>query len=66
MKAHFQVKTRQQIADEYGISARTLRRWLHKSEIHLPNRMLCPKEQLLIYEEFGYPNESIRSISRRS
>ena len=56
---HFQVKTRQQIAQEYGISTRTLRRWLKKAEIKLPNRLLGPKEQILIYEEFGYPSKPI-------
>ena len=55
--AKFQVKTRQQIAHEYGISARTLRRWLQKTDIKLPNRLLGPKEQRLIYEEFGNPHE---------
>jgi hypothetical protein len=54
--AYFQVKTRQQIAHEYGISSRTLRRWLNKAEINLPNRLLGPNEQILIYKEFGNPN----------
>ena len=46
-------KTRKQIADEYGISPRTLRRWLKKYNISLPNRLLCPKEQQIIYQSFG-------------
>ena len=49
------VKTRQQIAFEYGVSPRTLRRWLKQSEIDLPKRLLCPKEQNLIYKKFGKP-----------
>lgn len=49
------VKTRQQIAIEYGISPRTLRRWLKINKINLPNRLLCPYEQEIIYEKFGYP-----------
>lgn len=53
-----QAKTREQIALEYGISARTLRRWLKKSGIQLPNRLLCPKEQIQIYQEFGFPNHN--------
>lgn len=56
---HF--KTRLQIAQEYGISTRTLSRWVMKANIHLPSRLLGPKEQLLIYEEFGYPNQTIPS-----
>jgi len=54
---HVYVKTRQQIAQEYGISTRTLRRWLLKSEINLPKRLLGPKEQAIIYEKFGNPNQ---------
>ncbi|RAJ16225.1 Homeodomain-like domain-containing protein [Olleya aquimaris] len=50
-----QVKTRQQIAIEYGISPRTLRRWLKQNNIILPCRLLCPKEQSIIYKTFGYP-----------
>lgn len=56
--SHFQAKTRQQIAQEFGISARTLSRWLKKTNITLPNRLLGPKEQLLIYKEFGDPNQT--------
>lgn len=50
------VKTRQQIAIEYGISPRTLRRWLKQNEIYLPKRLLCPKEQEKIYKKFGSPS----------
>ena len=49
------VKTRKQIADEYSISERTFRRWLKKAGIHLPNRMLAPNDQAIIYESFGFP-----------
>ncbi|WP_420868334.1 helix-turn-helix domain-containing protein [Aestuariivivens sediminis] len=49
------VKTREQIAAEYGVSPRTLRRWLKNCNIILPNRLVCPKEQRLIYNKFGYP-----------
>lgn len=48
-------KTREQIAREYNISPRTLRRWLKTNDIHLPNRLLCPIDQNRIYEKFGYP-----------
>lgn len=48
-------KTRKQIADEYGISPRTLRRWLKKYNILLPKRLLCSKEQQIIYQSFGHP-----------
>ena len=52
---YIQVKTRQQIANEYGISTRTLRRWLTQNDITLPSRLLGPKEQELIYQTFGRP-----------
>jgi methylphosphotriester-DNA--protein-cysteine methyltransferase len=51
------VKTRQEIAAEYGISPRTLRRWLKKHNIILPNRMLCPNEQKIVYNLLGSPNQ---------
>lgn len=57
MKSRFllTVKTRKQIADEYGICERTFRRWLEKAGIKLPKRMLAPKEWQQIYDEFGEP-----------
>jgi DNA invertase Pin-like site-specific DNA recombinase len=49
------VKTRQEIAEEYGISRRTFQRWLKKQKIALPNGLITPKEQEMIYNNFGYP-----------
>ena len=48
-------KTRSQIALEYGITTRTLRRWLKSHKVNIPNRLICPKDQQKIYETFGYP-----------
>lgn len=48
-------KTRKQIASEYGVDIRTLRRWLKEQQISFPNRMLTPKDQKLIYRVFGWP-----------
>lgn len=49
-------KTRQQIAIEYGISPKTLGRWLKKANIHLPARDLIPPALLgEIYARFGRP-----------
>lgn len=48
-------KTRQEIAEEYGINRRTLQRWLKQENIDLPNRLLGPKEQARIYQLFGKP-----------
>ncbi len=48
-------KTRQQIADEYGISRKTLGRWLKKVKIELKGYLITPKEQEMIYQQFGHP-----------
>lgn len=51
------VKTKKQIAEEYQISSRTLRRWIVNEKLNLPRRYLTPKDQLKIYELFGNPPE---------
>lgn len=52
-----QAKTRQQIAEEYGVVYRTLHRWIKDSDINLPDRKLVtPRYQDLIYQNFGYPD----------
>ena len=48
-------KTRQEIAEEYGISRRTLQRWLKKEQIRVHSGLITPKEQEKIYRCFGYP-----------
>lgn len=49
------VKTRQQLADEYGVSRKTLYTWLKKANIKLKRSLITPKEQSEIYDEFGLP-----------
>ncbi len=51
-------KTRSQVADEYGITPRTLRRWIKKYNINLPPGLICPKDQKKIYEKLGTPLEN--------
>ncbi len=46
-------KSRQQIADEYGISAKTLARWLQRENIQVTKGLVTPREQELIYAAFG-------------
>jgi hypothetical protein len=48
-------KSRQEIAEEYGISTRTLSRWFQKSNLIVPNGLLSPKIQEVIYQKFGKP-----------
>lgn len=51
------VKTRAQIAAEYGISVRTLHRWIKKNAIPIPGGALKPAHQVLIYECLGVPRK---------
>ena len=51
------VKTREQIAMEYGISRRTLYNWLKKENIELKRRLVMPKEQNRIYATLGLPSK---------
>lgn len=54
---HYFAKTRQQIADEYGICTKTLLKWLKNEKIYLKKGLIDPKTQLLIYNTFGDPKE---------
>lgn len=42
-------KTRQQIAEEYGISRRTLLRWLVKAKVKLPRGLVRYADQIKVY-----------------
>ena len=55
-KESSKAKTREQIAMEYGICTRTLRRLLLSQKIILPKHLIYPKEQKRIYNAFGNPN----------
>lgn len=59
-KTQNEAKTRQQIAIEYGISARTLKRKLQQLNIPLPGGLLFPKDQDVIYQKLGKPVEPVR------
>lgn len=55
MKTVSQVKTRQEMAAEYGVSRKTFYRWLKKKSINLENGLVSPKDQESIYTTFGNP-----------
>jgi hypothetical protein len=55
------VKTKQQMADEYGICIKTFDRLLRKKHIELDRGLIYPKDQLRIYNELGFP-ESIQKL----
>ena len=52
---HQKVKTRLEVAEEYGISVRTLTRRLKKCNVHLPNGSIFPNEVEEIYKCLGGP-----------
>ena len=49
------VKTRQDVAAEYGISPRTLRRRLQAQGLKLPSGRLVPADLARIYRTLGPP-----------
>jgi hypothetical protein len=56
------VKTKQQMADEYGICIKTFDRLLRKKQIKLDRGLIYPKDQLNIYNTLGSP-ENTRKLS---
>jgi hypothetical protein len=50
------VKTRQQLADEYGVCRKTFLRLLRKKRVRLEKGLISPKDQMVIYDRLGYPN----------
>ena len=50
-------KTRQEVANEFGISVRTLYRWIEKAKIELPGGLIDPTHLTIIYQRFGYPEK---------
>jgi hypothetical protein len=50
------VKTKQQMADEYGVCRKTFNRLLWKKQIKLDRGLISPKDQQVIYEKLGNPN----------
>lgn len=54
-KSKTRVKTRQQLACEYGIDRKTFYRWLKKSNLQLSKGLICPSAIEKIYNTFGKP-----------
>jgi hypothetical protein len=50
------VKTKQQLADEYGVCRKTFNKLLQKKQIKLERGLISPKDQLNIYDKLGIPN----------
>jgi hypothetical protein len=50
------VKTKQQMADEYGVCRKTFNKLLIKKNIKLERGVISPREQQNIYKKLGIPN----------
>lgn len=62
------VKTKQQMAHEYGVSRKTFHKLLKKRQIILDRGLIYPKDQENIYNELGLPEtiQNIRNLPKRS
>jgi hypothetical protein len=49
-------KTKQQMADEYGVCRKTFNKFLRKKQIKLDRGLILPKDQSIIYHKLGFPN----------
>jgi hypothetical protein len=49
-------KTRKEVANEYGVSLKTLNRWFKKENLQIPNGLIYPINLRIIYETFGSPS----------
>jgi len=50
------VKTKQQMADEYGVCRKTFVKLITEQNIKLRRILISPKEQLKIYQKLGMPD----------
>jgi hypothetical protein len=50
------VKTKQQMADEYGVCRKTFIKLITEQNIKLRRILISPKEQLKIYQKLGVPD----------
>lgn len=55
---NYKAKTRQQIALEYGICTKTLKKWIDNADITLNGGLITPTQQFKIYQKFGIPRNS--------
>ena len=55
-------KSRKEIAFEYSISYKTLKRRLEKSNLKIPSGLIYPNDQRRIYFALGFPNKTIEKL----
>jgi DNA-binding transcriptional regulator LsrR (DeoR family) len=58
---YLETKTRQQVAEEYCISVKTLNRRLKKANISVNPGVIFPKTLEEIYSTFGVPKKVMKS-----
>jgi len=56
------VKTKQQMADEYGVCRKTFNKLLRKKHVKLDRGLIIPKDQYQIYEKLGNPNSNVQIL----
>ncbi len=49
-------KTRNEMAQEYGVDRKTFRNMLARFQIELPKGLISPDDQKKIFEKLGEPN----------
>jgi len=52
------VKTKKQMAEEYGVCSKTFNEMLRRNKISIERRLITPKEQEAIYSVLGIPKNS--------
>lgn len=57
------VKTKQQMAEEYGVCRKTFNKLLKKQRVKLNRGLILPKDQVIIYEKLGKPHYADVSLS---
>lgn len=63
MQQNSKPKTRQEIANELGLSYSTFKRWLKRKGIVLPSGLVFPADQQLIYKAFAQKRALINADS---
>jgi hypothetical protein len=62
------LKTKQQMADEYGVCRKTFNKLLKRKNISVKRGLITPKDQMNIYNELGTPGiiKLFPSVIRKS
>lgn len=55
----YKSKTRQEIANEYGVNRKTFYKMLKRADLNIPSGLITPASQKTIYDHFGHPYERV-------